>query len=99
MDVSAGGKIHDGIGTPRNAPSHLFNFIFDRARDGAIADIGIDLDQEIPANDHRLGLRMVDIRRNDRPATRDFIADKFWSDIFRDTRTETFAGMLKLDAG
>src|SRR5262245_8253034 len=99
MDISASGKIHDGIRAPCNAPSHLFHFIFDRARDGAIADIGIDLHKKIPAYDHRLGFRMVDIRRNDSPATRDFIPHKFWSDIFRDTRTERFAGMLELDAG
>src|SRR5215475_6238036 len=99
MDVSARGEIHDGVRTPCNAPSHLFDLIFDRAGDGAIADVGIDLDQKIPAYDHRLGFRVVDIRGNDRPAARDFIADKFRSDVFRDTGAERLASMLKSDAG
>ena len=37
---------------------------------------------------------MVDVRRNDRPAKRDFTAHELWRDDFRDRGTETFAGML-----
>ena len=47
-----------------------------RGGDGAIADIGVDLHEEVAADDHRLGFRMIDICRDNRAAGSDFGANK-----------------------
>lgn len=48
-----------------------------RAGDSGVADVGVDLDEELPPDDHRLGLRVVDVGWDDRPAGGDFASDKF----------------------
>ena len=83
VDVLAGGQIHDGVRAPLGRPTHFLNFLFDARRDGAVADVGIDLHEEVAANDHRLKFRMIDVRRNDGAAGGDFGADKFRRDFFR----------------
>ncbi len=90
VDVAAGRQIHDRVGTPARRPHHLLDLLGDRGGDDRVADIGIDLDQEIPADDHRLGFRVVDVVRNDRAAARDLVADEFRRHIFRDRRAERF---------
>src|SRR5438093_13519674 len=82
---------------PGDAPSHLFDFIFNRAGDSAVTDVGIDLDQKIPADDHRLGFRMIDVRRNNRAPSRNLVADELWSDVFLNGGAEGFARMLAAD--
>jgi hypothetical protein len=56
-----------------------------------IADIGVDLDQEIAPDRHRLAFGVVDVRRDDRPAPRHFVADEFGGDIIGDRRAKAFA--------
>jgi hypothetical protein len=63
-------------------------------RDRAVADVGVDLYQEITADDHRLGFRVIDVRRDNGAPARDLVADKFGCDLARDVRAKTFAGML-----
>src|SRR6185295_925536 len=77
VNVLAGGEIHYGIGAPSNGPDHLFDFFFDGGGDRRVADVGIDLHQKIAADDHGLAFLVVDVGRDDRAATGDFIADKF----------------------
>ena len=95
VNVAAGRKIHHRVGAPRDAPSHLLDFVFDRARYGAVPDVRIDLHQEIAADDHRLGFRMIDVRRNDRPAACHFVADELGRDVFRNARAERLALVLE----
>ena len=40
--------------------------------DRRVADVGVDLHEEVAADDHRLELGMVDVGRDDRAAARDF---------------------------
>jgi hypothetical protein len=47
---------------------HLLHFFFDGRGDGRVADVGIDFDQEVTADDHRLRLGVVDVRGDYRPA-------------------------------
>ena len=56
-----------------------------------IADIGVDLDQEIATDDHRLGFGMVDIGRDYRPSARHLVAHEFGGDEIRDGGAEVFA--------
>ena len=36
------------------AQTHLFDFFLDAGGDGGVADVGVDLDEEVAADDHRL---------------------------------------------
>src|SRR5207248_8338606 len=82
------------VGAPFRGPTHLLDFFFNRRRDGAVANVGVDFYQEIAADDHRLGFRVIDVRRDDGPPARDFVAHIFWCYPIRDVRAETFTGML-----
>ena len=80
VDVAAGREVHHGVGAPADRPDHLLDFFLDRGGDGAVADIGVDLDEEIAADDHRLEFGVVDVGRDDGAAARDFVAHEFRRD-------------------
>src|SRR2546423_3419895 len=79
VNVFACGEVHHGVGAPLRRPTHLLDFFLDRRRDGAVADVGVDLYQKIAADDHRLGFRVIDVVRDDGAPSRDLVADEFWS--------------------
>ena len=87
-------QIHDRIGAPADGPNHLFDFFLDRRDDCRVADVGVDLHQEIPADDHRLELRVIDVAGNDRPSRRHFLPHEFRRDLFRDAGTKSVTWML-----
>ena len=88
VDVLAGRQVHHRVGAPQRRPAQLLDFFFDRRRDGGVADVGVDLHQEVAADDHRLELRVIDVGGNDRSAARDFVADEIRGQAFtrRDER-------------
>ena len=59
---------------PAGGPRHLLDLLLDRGGDGGVADVGVDLHQEPAADDHRLGLGMVDVRGDDGAAAGDLVA-------------------------
>ena len=72
-----------------SAPHRVAQVIFSTSssieeRDGRVADVGVDLDEELAADGHRLGLRMVDVGRNDRPAARDLVAHELGRHVLAD---------------
>ena len=77
VDVAAGREIHHGVGAPADRPHHLLHFFLDRGGHGRVADIGVDLGEEVPPDDHRLQLGMVDVGGNDGAPARDFRAHEF----------------------
>ncbi len=77
MNVFAGTEVHHRVGAPFRRPTHFLDFFLDRRRHGAVADVGVDLYKEIATDDHRLGLRVIDVRRDDRAAASDFVAHEF----------------------
>src|SRR5207249_7570 len=77
VNVFAGTQIHHGVGAPFRGPTHLLDFFLDRRRDGAVADVRVDFDQEIAADDHRLAFRMIDVVRDNGAPARDFGPDEF----------------------
>ncbi len=89
VDVLAGGKVHDGVRAPFGGPAHFFDLFLDGRRDGAVADVGVDLHEEVAADDHRLGLGMVDVGRDDGAPRRHFGTDEFRRDFARDALWET----------
>ena len=76
VDVLAGREVHDRVGAPARRPRHLVDLLLDRGGDGRVADVGVDLHEELPADDHRLRLGVVDVRRNDRATPRDLVTDE-----------------------
>ena len=94
VDVFAGGKIHDIVGAPLGCPSHFLDLLLDARRDGGVADVGVDLHEEIAADDHRLGFRVVDVRGDDGAAAGDLIADELRRYLVGDVRAPRVAGML-----
>src|SRR5439155_26720038 len=57
-------------------------------------DIGVNFYQEIPPDDHRFAFWVVDVGRDDRATTRNFVAHELGRDLARDICAEGFAGML-----
>ena len=58
----------------RVAQRHLLDLFVDGGGDGRVADVGVDLHQEVAADDHRLALGVVDVGRDDRAAAGDLVA-------------------------
>jgi hypothetical protein len=82
VDVLAGGQVHHRVRTPADAPGQFRHFFFDGRTQGAVADVAVDLHQEVTADDHRFQFGVVDVGRNDRAATGDFFADELRGDFF-----------------
>ena len=87
-------EIHHGVGAPFRCPTHLLDFFFDRRRHRAVADVGVDFHQEIAADDHRLGLGVIDVGGNDRSATGDFVPHVLRCYFIRDTGPKPFSIVL-----
>ena len=94
VDVAARGEVHHRVGAPADRPHHLLHFLFHRRRDGGVADIGVDLGEEVPADDHRLQLGVIDVRRNDGAAARHFRTHEFRRDEQRHSGAKTFAVVM-----
>jgi hypothetical protein len=94
VDVLAGGQVHDGVGTPADAPGHLVHFFGNRRRYRTIADIAVDLHQEIAADDHRLGFRVVDVVGDDGAAGGHFLTHEFRGDFLRQCSAIAVTGVL-----
>ncbi len=94
VDVLAGGQVHHGVRTPADAPGQLGHFFLDGGAQRRVTDVAVDLHQEVAADDHRLQLGVVDVRRDDGAAARDFRADEFGGDFLGNGRAEALPGML-----
>ena len=77
VDVLARRQIHHRVGAPAGRPLHLLDLFLDRRGHRRVADVGVDLHQEVAADDHRLELGVVDVRGNDRAAARHLVAHEF----------------------
>ena len=91
VDVAPGREVHDRVGAPADRPHHLVDLLGGGRDDGRVADIGVDLDEEIAADRHRLDFGMVDVGRDDRPPARHLVAHEFRRDEGRDRGAEALA--------
>ena len=94
VDVLAGRQVHHRIAAPADRPGHFPRLRPGCSTQGRVADVGVDLGQEVAADDHRLGFRVVDVRRDDRAAARDFASDELGRDFFRQCGAEALPRML-----
>ncbi len=77
-----GGEIHHRVGAPQRGPAELLDLFLDRGSDRRVADVGVDLDVEVAADDHRLQLGVVDVGRDDGPAPGDLAAHELGGHAF-----------------
>ena len=91
VDVASGREVHHRIGAPADRPDHLLDFLGDARAHGGIADVGVDLDEEVAADRHRLELDVIDVGGNDGAPPRHLAHDEFGRHEFRDRRPEALA--------
>lgn len=77
MNVVAGRQIHHSVGTPLGGPRELLHLLVNRRSDRRIAHIGVELGEELRADDHGFSFGMVDIARHDRTPCGQFAAYQF----------------------
>ncbi len=94
VDVAAGGQIHHRVAPPADGPGHFLDFFLDARTEGGVADVGVDLDQEVASDDHRLALRVVDVGRDDGPPAGDFAPDELGGDLIGYRGAEALAAVL-----
>src|SRR5450830_1787726 len=97
VDVLAGGQVHHGVRAPADAPGQFRHFFFNGRTQGAVADVAVDLHQEVTADDHRFQFGVVDVGRDNRAATGDFFAHEFRGDDLRHASAEAVAGVLLIE--
>src|SRR5690606_28665994 len=94
VDVFARGEVHEGVAAPLDGPTHFLDLLVDGGGDGGVADVGVDFNQEVAADDHRLELGVVDVGGDDGAAAGDFVADKLGGDLLGDGGAEGLAAVL-----
>ena len=95
VDVLAGGEVHQGVASPLDGPAHLLDLFLDGGSHGRVADVGVDLHQEVAADDHRLELGVIDVGRDDGAAAGDFGTDELGGDHLGDRGAEGLALVLE----
>ena len=81
VDVVAGREVHQSIASPFARPYRLVHLFLDAGGSGRVADIGIDLHEEVASDDHRFALRVIDVGRKNGTSTGNLIAHIFRSDV------------------
>ena len=94
VDVAAGGEIHHGVGAPAGGPHQLLHFLFDAGSDRRVADVGVDLHQEVAADDHGLRFRVVDVAGDDGTPGGHLIAHELGRDVLRQSGAKALTRML-----
>ncbi len=94
MNVFPSREVHHGISAPAYRPDHFLDFFFDGRGDRGVANVRVDLNEEVPANDHRLTFRMIHVRGNNRAATGHFVADELGRDDVGNAGAPGLTGVL-----
>ena len=77
VNVLASGQVHDRVRAPTSCPHHLLHLFRDGRSHGRIADICVDLGGKTLADNHRLSLRVLVVRRNHGTTRSDLFAHNF----------------------
>ena len=84
VDVGTGREVHDGVATPLAAPDGFLHLLLDAGVVARVAQVGIDLDQEVGTDDHGLALGVLLVGRNHGTACCHLLAHKLGGDIALD---------------
>src|SRR5690606_786722 len=95
VDVPAGGQVHHRVRAPADRPHQLLDLLGHARGHRAVADVGVDLGQEVAADDHRLALRVFDVARQDRAPAGDLVAHELGRDNAGYGRTKGFAAVRR----
>ena len=99
VDVFAGRQIHHRVRAPADGPDQLFYLFLNAGCDSGVANVGVDLDQEVAANGHGLQLGVVDVGRDDRAAACHFAAHKLRRHDLGDAGAKAVACQPRLTLG
>ena len=94
MNVFSSWEVHDCVSTPAHSPNHFSNLLVYRRAESWVTNISINLNQEVPSNNHWLCFRVINIVWNDCTAPSNLISDKFWCNNFRSGCAKTLALVL-----
>ena len=85
VDVLARREVHQSVATPFAAPHSLLHLLVDTRVEVGVADVGVDLHEEVRSDNHRLSLRVIDVGGNDGTSCSHLLAHKLRSDMCFDT--------------
>ncbi len=91
VDVATRREVHHRVAAPADRPDQLLHLVGNARGHGGIADVGVDLHQEVAPDDDRLQLRVVDVGGDDGAAARDLVADELRRDEGGDGGAEILA--------
>ena len=100
--MCAGRQIHNRVRAPTQRPHHFFDFFGQAGGYGGVAQVAVDFDAEVAADNHRFEFGMVDVGRDDRASGGDFLTHEFGRDLVgmgRDIRAETLPCVLFQELG
>ena len=100
--MRAGGQIHNRVRAPTQRPHHFFDFFGQAGGYGGIAQVAVDFDAEVAADNHRFEFGVVDVGGDNRTSGGDFLAHEFGRDLVgvgRDIRAETLPCVLFQELG
>ena len=95
VNILARGKIHERVASPLDGPAHLLDLFLDGRSHGGVADVGIDLHQEVTTDDHRLELGVINVGWDDSAAAGDLGTDEFRGDDLWNSGTKGLALVLE----
>ena len=92
VDVVSGREVHEGVSAPLAAPDGFLDLLLYGGGGfldlllyggggGGVADVGVDLHQEVAADDHGLGFRVVDVGRQGCPSGGYLVAHELRGDV------------------
>ena len=84
VDVLSGAQVHQCVASPPTAPHGLVHLLVYAAGGGRIADVRIDFHQEVPPDNHRFALGMVDVCGQHGAAFGNLLPHKFGGDVRAD---------------
>src|SRR4029077_7011722 len=64
VDVAPGGQVHHRVRTPADGPHELVDLLRGRRGDRGVTDVGVDLHQEVAADDHRHPITVICVGGN-----------------------------------
>src|SRR5690606_22161868 len=76
VDVAARRQVPGRGRAPAGGPDQGVDLGGAAGEDGGVAEVGVDLDQDVAADGHRLDFAVVDVGRDDGAAAGDLVADE-----------------------